>query len=151
MILYHGSSHKLEVLKPHQAEAGEGVLVPEEELLEAIYLTPNREFALAMAARLEGVTNINDESKTIEFEHPEFYDPEKEVYLYLVDSDSIPKENIREIDERQYAVEGLSEIKPESVEAIKIGEVEKYYELKQWRKEGDMDINGEESGRETKK
>lgn len=151
MILYHGSCRQLEVLKPHQAEAGEGVSAPEGELLKAIYLTPNREFAVAMAARLEGITNINDESKTIEFEHPELYDPEKEVYLYIVDSDSIPKENIREIDERQYAVVDIPEIRPESVETIKAGEVEKYYEIKQWRKEGEMNIKGEESGRETRK
>ena len=151
MILYHGSSQKLEVLRSHQAEAGEGVSVPEGELLDAIYLTPNREFAIAMAVKLEGVTNIADESKTIEFEHPELYDPEKEIYLYLIDSDSIPKENIREIDERQFAVVDIPEIKPESVEVMKAGEVEKYYELKQWRKEGDMGLNREELGREIRK
>ena len=151
MILYHGSCRQLEVLKPQQAEAGEGISVPDGELLNAIYLTPYRESAIAMAARVEGVTNINDESKTIEFEHPELFDPEKEVYLYLINSESIPKENIKQIDSWQYAVVDLPELKPESVEAIKAGEVEKYYELKQWHKEGEIGINGEQSGRETRK
>lgn len=151
MLLYHGSGHKLDILTPQQAQAGEGVSVPEGELLKAIYFTPNRESAIAMAARPEGLTKINDEEKTIEFEHPELFDLEKEIYLYAIDSDSIPKENIRQIDSWQYAVVDLPEIKPESVEVLRAGEVERYYELKQLNKEGDLNPPKEEFNREMRK
>ncbi|MFC1663310.1 hypothetical protein ACFL04_04090 [Patescibacteria group bacterium] len=151
MILYHGSKQKVEVLKPHQAEAGEGVAAPEGDLLKAIYLTPNKEFAIAIASIPEGQTNIDNETKTIRFENPELYDPESEIYIYKVDISKIPKEHVRQVDERQYAVIDLPEVKPDSVVEMKAGEVEKYYEIKKLNKEGDMEMTGEGPRPESRK
>ena len=102
MLLYHGSKNRLDVLTPQQAAAGEGVEVPEGELLNAIYLTPDIGFAVACAARPEGVTHINDDH-SIEFENPEGFNPDQDIFIYTVDTNDLPKESITEVDERQIA------------------------------------------------
>lgn len=144
MLLYHGSKSRLDVLTPQQASVGEGVEMPEGELLNAIYLTPDLGFAVACAARPDGVTHINDDDRTIEFENPELFNPEQEIFIYTIDTNDLPKEAIREIDERQVAIEGVLELKPSAVQEMRAGEVEKYYELKNWRKEGDIGMMGED-------
>ncbi len=141
MLLYHGSSHQLKALQPQQAEAGEGIVVPEDELLHAIYLTPDRGSAIAMAVRPDGVTDIRDRSIT--FEHPELFDPEKTVYLYIVETDAIPKGHLRKIDDWQYAVEGLDELAFASMEEHKAGEIEQYYELTNWKREDKKETEDE--------
>lgn len=142
MILYHGSSHRLTSLERRQAQQGEGMNVPEKELLNAIYLTPDYGFAIAMGSMPEGAANINDEKKTIEFENPYLFNPEKEVFVYEVDTSNIPTENLVEVDERQYAVINTDEIKPSSIQELKAREILKYYELTNW-KEGDEEQNSE--------
>jgi hypothetical protein len=142
MLLYHGSKEKFEKLKPQQAQAGEGIEVPQDERQEAIYLTPNYKFAVACAARPEGVSRIDDEDGKIEFENPEKFDPEQDIYIYWVNSENIPKENLKpvkndkgEIDKNQLAVVETDELLPDFVECKKAIEVEKYYELTNWKKE----------------
>lgn len=142
MILYHGSSHRLTSLGRRQAQKGEGMNVPEKELLNAIYLTPDYGFAVAMGSMPEGAANINDEKKTIEFENPQLFNPEKEIFIYKVDTTDIPAENLIEVDERQYAIINTDEIKPSSVQELKAEEVLKHYELTNWKKE-DQEPNSE--------
>lgn len=130
MILYHGSPRKIEMLESKQA--GTVHEVPEGELLNAVYLTPDYGFALACGARTEGTTDIDEEKKTIEFEHPELFDPEKEVYVYHVESENIPEGHLRPIDDHQYAAEGLRELAYKQVDLKKAGDVREYYKLINW-------------------
>ncbi|MFA7286165.1 MAG: hypothetical protein WC052_00685 [Patescibacteria group bacterium] len=143
MILYHGSRHRVDKLERRQAQAADGLTVPEGELLEAIYLTPDRGFAIAMAARPDGLTEINDEEHKIHFEHPELFNPEQEIFLYAIAAESLNGGRIEKIDERQYAILDAKEIIPSAVEELRAGEVEKYYELTNWKRESEKDINSE--------
>jgi hypothetical protein len=130
MELYHGSSKKIEELEARQAQSS--VEVPKGELLNAVYLTPDYGFALACGVRVEGTTNIDSEAKTIEFEHPENFDPGKEVYIYRIESDHIPEGYLRKVDEYQYVVEGLKKLAYEQVDIKKAIEVTDFYKLINW-------------------
>lgn len=130
MELYHGSSRKIEQLEKRQAKSIEKV--PEGELLNAVYFSPDYGFAFACGIRPEGVTNIDNENKTIEFEHPELFDPEKEVFVYHINSENIPEGHLREIDEHQYAVEDLEKLDYEQVDIKKAREITEYYKLINW-------------------
>lgn len=149
MILYHGSRHRINKLEARQAQAANGITVPEGELLKAIYLTPDRGFAIAMAARPDGQTEIDDANHKIHFDHPELFNPEQKVFLYTVETDTVPGGKIEKIDERQYAILGVSEITPTVVEELRAGGIEHYYELTNWKREGDQNVTDEEFGRES--
>lgn len=132
MLLYHGSSKELGSLKPHQAGGPEDRgKVPEGELLHAIYLTPEFDFAFAMAARPPGVTEIDN--RKITFEHPELFDPNKEVYVYEIDTEGLSESQLSKIDELQYVIEGLEELKPTKTHKLHSGEILNYYELTNWK------------------
>jgi len=77
----------------------------------------------------EGAAQIDDDSKTIQFENPHLFDPNKNIYVYEVDSTGLTKENIRKVDEVQYAVLGADHVKPHTIHEIKAGEVLKYYKI----------------------
>lgn len=133
MKLYHGSKNgNIKTIKKQQASAGEGVDVPKDELLEAIYLTPDYGFALACAARPDGVSHINESPKTIEFENPEAFNPDMEVYVYEID---VPDNEVRQIDELQYVVENKEEVEITEVFTHKAIDVAQYYELINWKRE----------------
>jgi hypothetical protein len=134
MKLYHGSKEKFEVLERRQAQSPY-VKVPDSELLNAIYLTPHLSFAIACGAQPTGVSNVDNENKKITFEHPERFDPERDIYIYSIESENISLENLKKISEDQYAIIDIPEIKPDSVEQLKAGEVLKYYELTNWKPE----------------
>jgi|GEM_PF-814239 len=154
MKLYHGSRKKLDKLVPQQAGAAEGLNVPDGELLDAIYLTPDLGFAIACAVRPEGVTHINTD-QTIEFENSELFNPEEEIYIYEIDSEKIPKENIREVDDQQIAVVDIDELIPEATQELKAADVEKYYEIREFREQADSETDDEfsagELGRNSRK
>lgn len=135
MLLYHGSRHRLGALEPRQAQVAEGISVPEGELQKAIYFTSDRGFAIAMAARPDGLTKIDDENHKICFENPELFSPEQEIFLYSIESDSLPGGRLEQIDQRQYAVLDIDSITPTEVEELKAGAVEQYYELTNWKRE----------------
>lgn len=150
MLLYHRSKEKFEKLKPQQAQAGEGVEVPQDERKKAIYLTPNYKFAVACAARPDGLSKIDNETGKIEFENPEKFNPEQDIYIYWVNSENIPEEKLKpvkddngEIDENQFAVVDTEELLPDFIEQKKAIEVEKYYELTNWKKENIQEKSGE--------
>ena len=133
MKLYHGSKNNFASIRKSQASKADGIEVPENELLSAIYLTPDYGFALACSARPKGITNNDGENKSITFENPELFDPEEEVFVYEIDIEHIPKEKIIEVDDHQYAIVGVDEINISSKFAHKAKDVQNYYELKNWK------------------
>jgi hypothetical protein len=133
MKLYHGSKDAdLETLARRQAQAGDNVEVPGHELKKAVYLTPSYEYALAMAARPDGLTNINESPRTITFENPEAFDPEEDVYIYEVD---VPEGELTKNSDLEYTVDGDYEIKPTNIFHHKAIDVVQYYELLNWKSE----------------
>ena len=124
MCLYHGSKKLVSKLVRQKASAPFGR--PNEESLNAIYLTPDFGFALACAVGPEGVTEIDYEERTIRFENPEKFNSERNVYIYFVDPSKIPDNKKIWIDTRQVAVD-IDEIKPVKVERHKAGEISQYY------------------------
>jgi len=123
---YHGSKKLFPVLKRKKARGA-----PADKPLEnlsAIYFTPDYPFALALAARTRGCTRISWSAKTIQFGNPEEFDPEEEVYIYIIDPSKIPEKNKIWVDEKQVAVD-LDEIEPEKVERHKAGEVSQHYSI----------------------
>ncbi len=133
MKLYHGSKNNFASIRKSQAGKADNIEVPENELLNAIYLTPDYGFALACAARPNGVTDIDGETKSITFENPELFDSEMEVFVYEVDVENIPKDKIIKVDDGQYAIVGIDELKVLNTFPHKAKEVQNYYELKNWK------------------
>ena len=133
MKLYHGSPKNLTEIKKSQASKGKSPNVPKDELLNAIYLTPDYGFALACAARPKGTTDIDEETKSITFENPKLFEPQKTVYVYTVETENIPKENIIKVDDLQYAIIGIDNIELSDKNTHKAIDVQNYYELKNWK------------------
>jgi len=98
MRLYHGSKRQYTILKPNQATAPadseQAKLIPEKELMNAVYLTLDFQFALAMAARPPGLTKIDNDNgkKSITFENPKLFNPDQPMYIHEVDAAAILKE-----------------------------------------------------------
>lgn len=124
MKLYHGSKKRIRKLKKQQAWNPPGT--PSEEGLNDIYLTPDFPFALVSAARPLGITEVNHKEKTVHFENP--LNKELTVYIYIIDSEKIPPDKLRWIDEYQVIVD-LDELEPDRIETYKAGEVSKYYTI----------------------
>jgi len=139
MKLYHGSRHDGEKIESRQAAKGEGMKgIPEKELQEGIYLSPDYGFAMAMGARVPGETKVGDEDKTIKFEHPELFDPNSDIFMYTFDSDKINADNLEYIDRLQYIVKGLKELIPIEKESVKARELLKYYKLVNWKENNEI-------------
>jgi hypothetical protein len=75
------------------------------------------------------------------------FDPNEDIYIYWVNSENIPAEKLKpvkddngEIIENQLAVVDIEELIPDFMECKKAIEVEKYYELTNWKKEGDEKV-----------
>ena len=132
MYLYHGSRFLQKKLSRKQAYAPAGR--PSQEGLNAIYLSPDFAFALVSGARPEGVTKVDHNNRTVHFENQEKFDPNMDVYIYVVDSSQIPDDKIihvvinGKIDNSQIAVD-LDEIEPLKVERHKAGEVFQHYKI----------------------
>lgn len=122
---YHGSRwlfSKIERRHPVDLDGN-----PKEGGFKAVYITSDIGTALAFAARPEGVSNIDHEKRTIHFENPHLFEPEREIYIYHIDISSIPEERMILINKWQVAV--FDEIIPVKVEKYKAGEVTKYYRI----------------------
>ena len=126
MELYHGSSKKLDVLKRHKPCAPPGT--PEGENLDVIYFTPEKYFAILAGAAVEGVNTIDHGEKTVCFQNPEKFNPDKIAYVYVVDSSRIPEGKKIVVDPWQIAVD-VDEIMPDKVETHKAGEILNYYRI----------------------
>ena len=111
--------------------------MPQDELLNGIYLTPDYGFAVAMASRPENSTTyIDDKEHKITFEKPELFKPEEDIFIYTFDSENIPEENLKSVDKLQYVVLGMNRLVPIETEATNARKVLKYYELANWRETG---------------
>ena len=130
MKLYHASKHTFAVLKRNQVEVPDDVVVPDAELQNKIYLTPDIGFAIALAAGPSGMTSLKD--GCISFENFVQFDPECPVYVYVVESDSIPADLIQTVDGEQVAVD-LDELKPDTVQEFLAKDVFGYYKLTDWQ------------------
>ncbi len=147
MKLYHGSKIRLDYLESRQASRGD-VEVPVDELLNGIYLSSDYAVAVAMAARPENsVTEINDETQEITFEHPELFCPDEDVFIYEFDSANIPGGNLKKLegDSWQYVVTNVERLIPENIEFAKARKVMEYYTLLNWNesREGDEEVSRE--------
>ncbi len=144
MKLYHGSKYKITQLEARQASGTVGE-VPDTELQNALYLTPDYGFAIAMAARPEnGATTTDDERHIITFEKPETFEPDRTIYIYTIDTDDIPDANLLYVDELQYAVRGQN-ITPIQEEEFTARKVLEYYELANWREGEQIESSAEYS------
>ncbi len=132
MKLYHGSKILLNKLENRQAQQGD-TEVPRDELLNGIYLTPDYSFAVAMGARPNGETFLDDKKHTVSFKESNHFDPKENVYIYSFDSESIPTENIKIIDDRQYAIVGIDTLPVQHTETIEAGKLFDYYRLTDWK------------------
>ena len=133
MKLYHGSRYNLEKIQNKQATKPKDLNgIPDKELQDGIYLSPDYGFALAMASRPNGISHIEDSNKTITFEKPELFNPDNEVFIYTFDSEKIPTENLEYIDKLQYVVTGENELIPIQKENLQARELLKYYKITNW-------------------
>ena len=123
--MYHGSRKKFSKLTRQKAYAVPES--PENEKLNMIYLTPDYSFALAMAARPMGYSGVDHERRIVHYNLDNF-DPEREVYVYVIDVSKVPEDKIITIDELQVAVD-IDEIVPVEVKKHKAGEVSQYYSI----------------------
>jgi hypothetical protein len=140
MKLYHGSKGNFEYLKRQQAQSF--VEVPQDEVLNVIYLTPDYGRALAMGCCPNGENNFVDEEHKITFENPHLFDPDESIYIYVVDSETIPKDKIKLGENGFDYVVDIDKIIPEQIIQTKAREVLKYHELVNW-KEGGNEITKE--------
>jgi hypothetical protein len=130
MRLYHGSSKQFDVIERRQATKSHDD-APPTETLNAIYVTPDLGFAIAMAARPEGRTHIEDREKTIHFENPHFFDPDMLIYVYEVNVEEIAEDKVLPIDHLQAALD-VDAVTPVAVQKYKAHEVLKYYTPLNW-------------------
>jgi len=132
MKLYHGSKVNFSAVANRQATNGGFEDVPKEELQNGIYLTPNYEFAVAMAVRPNGGARIDNDK--IAFENKELFNPDEEVYIYIFDTEEeqFKDKELEYHNKNEYMVKGENELIPSKIETIKSSEVFKYYELVEW-------------------
>jgi len=126
MYWYHGSKKLFPKLKKHKAYAPPGA--PPEDGLEAIYLTPDFVFALFNAAIPPGTTKADLMNRTMCFENPDMFNPEEEIYIYIIDPSKVPDDRKKYIDEWQIVVD-MDEIEPDKVETYKSAEILKYFTI----------------------
>lgn len=145
MKVYHGSIVLPENLLggkilPQQAVTYEGSGVPDAELQKAIYTTTELSYALAMASRPENSsTEIDPETHKITFDNPEGFDPEKDIYIYEFETDDLPEGSVKRLDnnELQIALHVKEGIVPTTVQKYKAKDIINFYELTNYKKEGD--------------
>lgn len=123
-MYYHGSDKlfpKIEMRQPNDPNG------PDLKKRYGVYMTPDFGTALAFACRTEGSNEFDHGGKTMKLEHPEMFDPDKEVYVYCADLAKIPAEKILHLSEFQVVV--LQNVVPDEVKTFKAAEALKYYTL----------------------
>ncbi len=132
MKLYHGSKVKFEQLERKQAQQGDSE-VPEDELLNAIYLTPDYGRAVAMGSFPQGNNSIDEQANTITFGNPHLFAPDQDIYIYIVDSEKIPSENLKLGENGFDYVINEDKITPSEINKIKAREVLKFFKITNWK------------------
>ncbi len=133
MRLYHGSKAKFVQIERKQAMSMSEV--PKDEVLNAIYLTPDYGRALAMGCCPNGENNFDDEKHKITFENPQLFNPNEPVYIYVVDSEVIPEDKLKIGENGFDYVADMNTIIPQEIKETKAGEVLNYYEITNWNRE----------------
>jgi hypothetical protein len=126
-MLYHGSGNLFPKIERRQpTDYG----IPRQDRKDAIYMTSDHVTALGFAAMPDGKNAIGQEDgkRTVHFENPDLFNPDKEVYVYCVDISKIPGDKIFPGDEGEVVVD-LDEILPDKVERHKAGEISQYYSI----------------------
>ncbi|MFH1894642.1 MAG: hypothetical protein ABH813_01955 [Patescibacteria group bacterium] len=125
---YHGSGNLFpKIERRHPTDYG----IPRQDRKNAIYMASDRITALGFAAMPDGKNAIGQEDdgrRTVHFENPDLFDPDKEVYVYLVDISKIPGDKIFPGDEGEIAAD-VDEITPVKIERHKAGEISQYYSI----------------------
>lgn len=131
MILYHGSERSFITLKRSQLTNSPDKDAKEKEWKrrDAIYLSPSLAFALFFAAKPSSGTNMMSAKKGIVyFEKIDEIDPQKDIYIYVVNISDIPQEKRRWANNYELEVL-LDEIKPIRIETHKAGEIFKHFKV----------------------
>ena len=139
MKLYHGSKGKFLKLERQQAQST--VEVPKDEVLNAIYLTPDYGRALAMGCCPEGKNDFDDNNHKIIFENPQLFNPNEDIYIYVVDSEMIPEDKLKLGENGFDYVADMDEIIPKEIKETKAFEILDFYELTNWK--GNNEIKNE--------
>ncbi|MFH1036460.1 MAG: hypothetical protein V1756_00115 [Patescibacteria group bacterium] len=124
---YHGSGNLFpKIERRHPTNYG----IPRQDRRNAIYITSDYITALAFAAMPEGKNAVGqwNGKRTVHFENPDLFDPDKEVYVYFVDISEIPGDKVFPGDEGEIVVD-VDEITPVRIEKHKAGEVSQYYSI----------------------
>jgi hypothetical protein len=134
MKLYHGTKKQLDYLEAKQAVSPYPNEIPKDEILEAVYLTPDYGRAIAMGSRPEGNTIIDDENHKITFENPELFDPNQDIYIYNLDSEIFPLDELKPGENGlDYVAMVKKKLIVPEVKKVKAREVLDYYELTNWK------------------
>ena len=121
---------KFAVIKRSQATVSDGVVVPESELQNKIYCTPDLSFALAMAAGPSGITRLDN--GTISFENESEFNPEQVIYVYEIDTEQLPEQLVEFVDDEQVAID-MDELVPVAMHEHLAKEVFDHYHLVEWK------------------
>lgn len=127
MELYHGSHRPFTILKRRQKTSSP--IGSRKERRDAIYLSPSLAFSLFFASKPSSGVNMMDiRRKIIYFEKMSSWDPERDVYMHIVEISWIPKRklkwnNIYELELR------ANSIKPIRIEVHKAKEVLEHFEV----------------------
>jgi len=129
--LLHGSSRKLTTLKSKQPTASPHFHRLEKYLFSNPYmcLTPYPEVAMFFAAKRSGAASMMGFQKGIAYlGKPELFDPDRDVYIYVVDSSAIPIEKCEWHSVFELRVR-MPEIKFARMEVHKAGEIFGHFEV----------------------
>ncbi len=132
MKLYHGSKSQFKQLERKQAQKGDSE-VPEDELLNAIYLTPDYGRAIAMGSFPQGNNSIDEQNHTITFGNPHLFDPNQDVYVYVIDSEKISSDNLKLGDNGYDYIVNEDKIIPSEIKKIKAREVLNFFKITNWQ------------------
>lgn len=131
MELYHGSDSSFPTLKRRQLTRSPDSDGQEREWKrrDAIFLSPSFRFALFFAAKPSSGTNRMDIGRGIVyFEKLDELDPEKDVYIHIVDISDIPPTRRKWVNEYELEVQ-LDEIALVRIETHKAGEIFEHFRV----------------------
>jgi hypothetical protein len=136
MLLYHGGK-PLKILRRRQLAAS-----PDKNKIErkwkrrnAIYLSSSFDFALFFAVKpLSGRNMMSIRKGIVYFEKLDELNPEKDVYIHVVDIADIPSEKRKWVNAYELEVQ-LDAVRPVRTETHKAGEIFEHFRVIKDRKE----------------
>ncbi len=131
MLLYHGSDRPFKTLKRRQLTNSPDKDKQEKEWKRrnAIYLSPSLAFALFFAVKpSSGMNMMSIRKKLVYFQKLDELDPQKDVYIHVVDISDIPPEKRKWANEYELEIQ-LKEIKPVRIETHKAGEIFEHFQI----------------------